>query len=857
MKLRTQDHTGSLTNEVSPREREHRRLARIAAAEGMVLLKNSGNILPIPRGSKIALYGAGAEITVKGGTGSGDVNARDTVSVRQGLEQAGYQLTSSAWLDDFLEIYRRERLLWREKILEAWKDPKYNGNFFYAYSDHPFRIPCGSPLNLEAAAGDGADTAIFVLSRNAGEAADRREEPGDYYLTEEEDALLRQVSQAYRDVVLVLNTGGLVDLEFSETIPNLSAILYMVQGGQEGGRALADLICGDAVPSGKLTDSWAFRYADYPSAAYFGSRFQDAWRAEYREDIYVGYRYFDTFQVPVRYGFGFGLSYTQFSLEAGEIRQTSGVIFVDVAVKNIGARYAGKEVVQLYVSCPQDELPKEFRRLCCFGKTDVLKPGETQRMTLSFQAEAMASYDETRAAWILTAGVYGIWAGGSLESAALVGTVSVDQTIALRQCGHICPQRETIPLLRPDQERLMARQRAWQDRGGGLPSCQIQGADFVTEVVDYTQSAVDPEDTSWKIVSELRQEQLLAMSTGRIRDKTGELGSASWTVPGAAAETENILARSPWNVPSIVLADGPAGLRLKNHYRVVDGSIDVGTVQDSLENGFFSVGTKTEGVSYYQYCTAIPVGTLLAQSWNLTLVQQLGEMIGREMLEFEVSLWLAPGMNIHRNPLCGRNFEYYSEDPLVSGVVAAAMTRGVQAVSGCGTTIKHLACNNQEDKRKGSDSVLSERALREIYLKGFEIAVKTAQPMAIMTSYNMINGVHAANSYDLCTRAARNEWGFGGLIMTDWTTTTTSLAGECTAAGCLIAGNDLVMPGAPQDYESIRQALEDGTLSQEQFLRCVRNTVRISLLSNQLEDSRSYSQCYPDLPLYMNCEWEK
>ena len=307
----------------------------------------------------------------------------------------------------------------------------------------------------------------------------------------------------------------------------------------------------------------------------------------------------------------------------------------------------------------------------------------------------------------------------------------------------------------------------------------------------------------------------------------------------------------------MVLADGPAGLRLKNHYRVVDGSIDVGTVQDSLENGFFSVGTKTEGVSYYQYCTAIPVGTLLAQSWNLPLVQQLGEMIGREMLEFEVSLWLAPGMNIHRNPLCGRNFEYYSEDPLVSGVVAAAMTRGVQAVSGCGTTIKHLACNNQEDKRKGSDSVLSERALREIYLKGFEIAVKTAQPMAIMTSYNMINGVHAANSYDLCTRAARNEWGFGGLIMTDWTTTTTSLAGECTAAGCLIAGNDLVMPGAPQDYESIRQALEDGTLSQEQFLRCVRNTVRISLLSNQLEDSRSYSQCYPDLPLYMNCEWEK
>ncbi len=854
MKLRTRTYTGALTDEVSARELRHRRLARAAAAEGMVLLKNEGGVLPIPRGSRIALYGAGAEITIKGGTGSGDVNSRDTVSVRQGLEQAGYQLTSTAWLDDFRVLYRQERLAWREKILAAWKDPKYEDNFFRAYSDRPFSIPCGRPLDMAAASADGADTAIFVLSRISGEAADRREVAGDYYLTPQEEDLLSQISRAYRDVVLVLNTGGPVDLEFTESIPNLSAIIYMVQGGQESGHALADLLCGDVAPSGKLTDSWALQYADYPNADYFGSRYQDAWKAEYREDIYVGYRYFDTFQVPVRYGFGFGLSYTRFSLEIEDIRQDSGMIQVNVAVKNIGDKFAGKEVVQLYVSCPQEELTREFRRLCCFGKTGILGPGEIQNMTLSFQPEAMASFDEASAAWILSAGVYGIWVGDSLKSAALAGTISVDGPIILRQCDHICPQREQIPLLCPERAGLLARQEAWRKRASGLPSCRLRAADFSTEVINYAQRPISPEDPAWDIAAALNEEQLLSMATGCIRGKTGELGSAGRTVPGAAAETDPCLAREPWNVPSIVLADGPAGLRLRNRYQVVDHRREIGSIQDTLENGFFSDGAEPRGTLYYQYCTAIPVGTLLAQTWDLPLVQRIGEMIGREMLEFEVTLWLAPGMNIHRNPLCGRNFEYYSEDPLLTGMIAAAMTRGVQSVPGCGTTIKHLACNNQEDKRKGSDSVLSERALREIYLRGFEIAVRTAQPMAIMTSYNMVNGVHAANSYDLCTKAARNEWGFDGLIMTDWTTTTASLAGECTAAGCMLAGNDLVMPGAPQDHAGIRQALADGMLCWEQLARCVRSTIRISLLSNQVEGPQSYNRQYDGLPVYMICE---
>ena len=274
----------------------------------------------------------------------------------------------------------------------------------------------------------------------------------------------------------------------------------------------------------------------------------------------------------------------------------------------------------------------------------------------------------------------------------------------------------------------------------------------------------------------------------------------------------------------------------------------------SFERGFFTQKKEKKGTTYYQYCTAIPVGTLLAQTWNQDLLHEIGEMIGREMELFQVDLWLAPGMNIHRNPLCGRNFEYYSEDPLVSGMTASAIVRGVQSIAGRGATIKHFACNNQEDYRMGSDSILSERALREIYLKGFEIAVRDAQPMAIMTSYNMINGIHAANHYDLCTKAARDEWGFAGAIMTDWTTTNATPRGECTAAGCMRAGNDMVMPGMEMDFESIRTALADGTLDIMDLKRCIWNTIRIILQSGRYEEAVSYSRQFSGLGTYMTVE---
>lgn len=840
MKLRHRQYTGARTNEVSARETEHRQLSRTAAAEGMVLLKNQEQVLPLVPGSRIALYGAGAVETVWGGSGSGDVNARDSISVWEGLEEAGYQLTSREWLLSYRQLYQAARQEWKAEVLAAMKQPEYQDNFFRAYTETIFVPPCGNSISEDYASQDGAETAIFVLSRRAGEQVDRKIAPGDYELTDGERALLEQLSRVYRHIVLVINAGGQVDLAFTEEIPRIHAILYMVQGGQEGGRALADLLSGEVTPSGKLTDSWALTYEDYPNAGFFGRRYQDGWKAEYREDIYVGYRYFDTFEIPVRYGFGYGQSYTSFSLHTETIFLNGGTVTAKVTVTNTGRQFAGKEVVQIYVSCPQNRIPKEYRRLVCFGKTRLLHPGESQTMCLSFQMGAMASFDEQQTAWILEQGVYGIWIGRSLGQARIAGSLMLETEVVRERCRCVCPQQIAIPVLRPDPGRALERQEQWMREAEDLPVLKLSSIPGKKKRNSSVDAFSAMADQAWKIARNLSEDQLIAMVTGVIHSSQGELGNAGWSVPGAAGETSDILAKEPWRVASIILADGPAGLRLNPHYQVVEGKKDLGSIQNSMENGLFAERTEERGTPYYQYCTAIPVGTLLAQTWNLPLVRRLGRMIGEEMQEFEITLWLAPGMNIHRNPLCGRNFEYYSEDPLLSGMMAAAITEGVQEVPGCGTTIKHFACNNQEDRRKGSDSILSQRALREIYLKGFEIAVKTAQPMGIMTSYNMVNGVHAANSQDLCTMVAREEWGFKGLIMTDWTTTTTTTAGTCTASGCIRAGNDLIMPGAEADHEEMRQALRNGTLDVDSLRRCARNIIRICLCSNQYEEARPY-----------------
>lgn len=857
MKAKVRTFNGTTSPEVTQRETDHRKLAREAAAEGFVLLENKDHFLPLAKGSKVGLYGAGAIRTIKGGTGSGDVNERDSVNIFQGMKNAGYDVTSSEWLEDYDKLYVQARLDWKNEIFT-----KLNGDdtkFFDAYSATPFFMPSGNPIDEEKAAADGADTAFFVLARIAGENKDRFDTEGDYFISKEEKAILAQVSRCYKNVVLVINTGGLMDLAFVEEFDNIRSILQYVQAGQEGGNAFADVVSGDVTPSGKMTDTWAKDYYDYPGAEVYSYKSGDLMKEKYEEGIFVGYRYFDTFEVPVRYSFGYGMSYTDFEIRTDDIKVSgrgmmNPKVSVTVTVTNTGDTYAGKEVVQIYASCPQGRLVKEFRRLAGFGKTKLLAPKESQTMTITFPLYQLTSYEEESASWILEPGMYGIWIGNDLNTSVLSGALELDEKAVMTACENICPMKEELNEIVPDAEKVQAREAVWQKevKEKRMSVIELKASEILTEKVDYQPVPEELPGKAGKIVESLSVDQLALLATGDPgRAQGNALGSAGISVPGAAAETSPCASEEPWNVTTIALVDGPAGLRLKREYQVDNGEIVASDFLAALEGGFFSKPQEKRGTTYYQFCTAIPVGTLLAQSWDVELIKRVGEMIGHEMELFNVTLWLAPGMNIHRNPLCGRNFEYYSEDPLLAGMMAAAMTLGVQKVPGCGTTIKHFACNNQEDNRMGSDSILSERALREIYLKGFEIAVKDAQPMSIMTSYNLINGVHAANCYDTCTKAARDEWGFAGAIMTDWTTTNVQIQGECTAAGCMRAGNDMVMPGLPEDHENIKKELADGTLTMAELKRCIYNTVNIVLQSNMYEGAVSYLDQFDDLDTYL------
>lgn len=846
MKKKVRTYSGTTNPEVSLRERKNRAVARRAAAEGIVLLKNENHLLPLEKNRRIALFGSGAQRTVKGGTGSGDVNEREAVTIAQGMENAGFKVTTKSWLSDYETCYIQARQQWKQTIMDEAEEADPD-RFFSIYASHPFQMPAGRAVANEDVKGADTDTAVFVISRIAGEAADRYEKPGDYYLTEEEAGNLEFVCGHFTHVVLVINTGSQIDLSFLETYGNIESVLYMVQAGMEGGNALADMLCGDVVPSGRLTDTWAYQYEDYPAAKTFSHNNGILDTEFYEEGIYVGYRYFDSFQVEPRYPFGFGLSYTEFSIEpAGEpvtVNEARQEISVRAVVRNIGSRYSGREVVQVYAGCPQGTLEKERRRLCGFVKTGLLKPGEEEQVTITFPAKALASFFEEKNAWMAEKGIYGIWAGSSSRNLALYGGISVPEDGVAEETGSICPQKRDLREIHPFGEAAAVFEEAWRREleERKLPVRTLAVKREMLPVYGKPEAEVQAE----ALTEKLTRDELVHMVVGEISRGQSEavnnsLGSAGMMVPGAAGETSSVL-EEKYGVPGMPMADGPAGLRLAQTYEVSakDGRIFPKGLLDALEGGFFAKpSVHPQAVTYYQYCTAIPVGTLLAQTWDVKLLKEVGRAIAEEMEEFGITWWLAPGMNIHRDPLCGRNFEYFSEDPLVSGLMAAALTQGVQEGKGVGTTIKHFACNNQEDNRLGSDSVVSQRTLREIYLRGFEIAVKTSQPMAIMTSYNLINGVHAANNYDLCTRLARKEWGFQGIIMTDWTTT--SPYGGSIPHKCIKAGNDLIMPGSPHDLEEILQALDHGDLEMEDLKACAKRILTIACQSNCFEDSSSY-----------------
>ncbi len=809
-----QNYYGLLTKEPSQLELSNRALALEAAKEGIVLLKNE-NCLPL-KGSSVALYGMGARMTVKGGLGSGSVNERYSVNIEDGLKNAGIAVTTTGWLDDYDREYDRtyqEFVDMVESKLVGLTSPMQIIPLAHSFV---YRYPSGRRITPEDVEASATDTAVYVLMRQAGEGSDRRLEKGDYYITDTERAHLEFLTAHYEKVVLVINIGGCLDLGFLDEIPGIGAVIQFVQGGEEGGNALAQLLTGKANFSGKLADTIPMCYEDIPFGSDFSYLNGDVENEAYKEGIYVGYRYFDSFRVPVRYPFGFGLSYTTFAIRSVETKAAGTAVTVTARVTNTG-KLPGKEVVQLYASAPAGKLHKEYQRLVAFGKTDVLAPGASQELELTFSLADCASYWEDRAAYILEEGNYILRLGNSSRDTAPAAVLSLAETVTVSRHENCAGKTDDFSEL-----ISQAREEALPE----VPVIEVDPAAFVTRIMDYTEPQVRETEQEKAILDGLTTPELSELLLG------GELMRVpreAMEIHGAAGKTTTNLLHK--GIRNVVFSDGPAGLNISEELCFkADGSVAPGKVPERYNWGAMRAMAKymcsTEGRLVYRYATAWPVEMLLAQTWNASLLEAMGRGVGAEMARFGLTVWLAPGMNIHRNPLGGRTFEYYSEDPCLTGILAAALTRGVQNVPGCGVSIKHFCCNNSEDNRNGISANVSERALREIYLKGFQIAVETAQPATVMSSYNMVNHVYTPNHYDLLTKILRCEWGFRGAVMSDWGSTNEKAA---VPERCAPAGNDLIMPGNPYDRERIAAALEDGTLSPETVRRSAARVLRLML----------------------------
>lgn len=824
----------SANPEISERERRNAERSGKAAAMGMVLLENHGGLPLHCEDKNIALFGNGARNTVKGGSGSGDVNSRKVLSIEEAFAEAGYEVTTSSWLDRFDAIVGEAKKAYFGKLMERIATEGTSAALDFLL--HPFKEPpviLASEEELKQAA---AQTAVYILARNSGEGADRKPSEGDFQMFPEEKALLEQLIASYAQVIVVLNVGGVIDTSYFKDNDRIKAVLLMGQGGVSGAKALVEVLTGAVTPSGHLTTTWAASYTDYPCAESFSHMNGDVEDEYYNEGIYVGYRYFDTFNIAPNYPFGYGKSYTTFDIETMNVNADEKSVSLTVRVTNTGNMYSGREVIQVYTSAPAGTLEKPYQELAAFAKTNELAPGETEDVSISFAITDLASYDAAQAAWILESGEYLVRVGTDSRTTKIVAKILLKETVTVRKLSNRASADVKLELISSVKAEAYSYPEEMQELEYA-PVIELDAEKIPCETVVYKESCIEKKFSGERkiilddvrsgtasldeLVSQLSVEEMAEMCVGTAREGIGAesmIGAASNAVPGAAGDTSSILLADR-NVSNLILADGPAGLRLSTFFMAdKENNIIPGTEAAPLSDFEFMGWQKPESdlpedaTTYYQYCTAIPIATLLAQTWDMEAIEEVGNLVGEEMEEFGVHLWLAPGMNIHRNPLCGRNFEYYSEDPLVSGKCAAAETRGVQRHKGCGTTIKHFACNNQEDNRTHTNAHVSERALREIYLKGFEIAVKESQPKSIMTSYNLLNGIHTANSYDLITAVARQEWGFHGVVMTDWGTTgrmellksdQVYKYGCSSAAGCIKAGNDIIMPGSQEDVDEI------------------------------------------------------
>lgn len=789
-------------------EKKHLSFLRKHLAECIVLLKSNGDF-PLEKPGKIAAYGCGVRNTVKGGTGSGEVNSRYFVNVAKGLHNAGFTITSDTWLDAYEEMRVEARKQFVKDTKAAAKAAGVNPAIYGMGRIMP-EPEYNLPLDAEG------EVAIYVLSRISGEGNDRNPVGGDIKLTETEKRDILTLNKRYNKFMLVINTGGAVDLSEVQEVAN---ILILSQLGVETGDALADVLLGKRNPSGKLTTTWS-AWEDYANFAEFG----DNDDTRYNEGIYVGYRYFDSISKKALFPFGYGMSYTSFDIHTDEVLAKGSQITVKVTVKNIG-KFTGKEVVQVYVSAPFGKLDKPYQELAGFAKSPKLEPGASWQVAVIFDMKDLASYDAENCTYRLEAGNYIVRVGNSSVHTRAEAVLQLEKDTIVSKVRAVCGSVDFVDW-KPEKQRV--------DEIGQLPVLIISADDIVANEVVYDLEY--PIDDS---VKTLTDEQLVYANIGAFNPKGGMLsviGNASTNVAGAAGESTSVLKEHGFK--PMIMADGPAGLRLTpQFYRDEKGAHGIGQsgVPESvlefmpaplqwvtkLLNGSSKV-PKNVTVEE-QYATALPIGTALAQSWNLEFAEICGDIVGEEMECFGVHLWLAPALNIHRSIRCGRNFEYYSEDPLISGKFAAAITRGVQKHPGCGTTIKHYAANNQETNRYGNNSIVSERAMREIYLKGFGICVKESQPYALMTSYNLMNGIHTAEHRGLIEDVLRCEFGYQGLVMTDWLVgggvmnskddKHASVKPRLVAA----AGNDLFMPGCKGDFDDMMKGIADGSLKREQL----------------------------------------
>ena len=762
--------------------KEHIELSKNAAKEGMVLLKNQDETLPLKKGSRIALFGKGTFDYVKGGGGSGDVTVPYVRNLYEGFREI---VDRSVIFRDTVDFYR--------EYVQAQ----------YAEGGVPGLIAEPElPINLLNKAAAFTDTAIISISRFSGEGWDRKSEldtlkkhkgvwlpsemnielfdRGDFYFSAAERAMIGQVSERFKKTIVVLNVGGVVETAWLKENPNISAVLLAWQGGMEGGLAAAELLMGMGNPSGKLADTFARDIVDYPSSDTFYT--SDDY-VDYFEDIYVGYRYFET--IPgaaqkVVYPFGYGLSYTKFALVEPHLAVAADEVVASIRVLNMGNK-AGREVVQVYYSAPQGKLGKPQRVLAGYRKTKLLKPGEEQRMIISFSVDQMASYDDLgkvqKSAWLLEKGEYRFFIGTDVRTAAQLDTtweLSEDRIV-----------QQLAPAMTPTSltKRMLA-----DGSFEALPTAEPNNpdADVLPRMTEVESEGVQPAvrpvpQMQGPFLRPQEHVQLIEVAEGKITldEFIAQMPSEelAWLLGGqpnmGLANTFGYGNNAAYGIPNIMTADGPAGVRFLPECDVVT--------------------------------TAFPCATLLGCTWDPEIVELVGEAGGLEAKENNIGAWLTPGVNIHRNPLCGRNFEYYSEDPLVTGKQAAAMVRGIQS-NHVAATPKHFALNNKEYNRKNCDSRASERAIREIYIKQFEIIVKEAHPWSIMSAYNIVNGHRASENADLLTRILREEWGFDGVAVTDWWT-----CGEHYKE--LNAGTDIKMgTGYP---DRLMRAKEMGALTRE------------------------------------------